>query len=131
MIASWNRPEYFEGLIARHKGELAAVLCEPQMCNSGILPVDPEWLRFLRRITSENGILLIFDEVMTGFRLALGGAQGYYDVLPDIVVLLEGDRRRLPRRGVRWHARGDAARGLERGHARGHLHRHAGESGSQ
>jgi glutamate-1-semialdehyde 2,1-aminomutase len=84
VIASWNRPEHFEALIARHKGELAAVLCEPQMCNSGILPVDPEWLRFLRHITAENGILLIFDEVMTGFRLALGGAQGYYDVLPDI-----------------------------------------------
>ncbi|HJW75875.1 MAG TPA: aspartate aminotransferase family protein [Thermoleophilia bacterium] len=84
VIASWNRPEYFEALIARHKDQLAAVLCEPQMCNSGILPVDPEWLRLLRRITSENGILLIFDEVMTGFRLALGGAQGLYGVLPDI-----------------------------------------------
>jgi glutamate-1-semialdehyde 2,1-aminomutase len=84
IIASWNRPEYLEAIVARHKGEIAAILCEPQMCNSGILPVDPEWLRFLRRLTKENDILLIFDEVMTGFRLDLGGAQAYYDVLPDI-----------------------------------------------
>ena len=84
VIASWHRPEYVEAAIRKHKHELAAVLCEPQMCNCGIVPVEPEWLHWLRRITAENDILLIFDEVMTGFRLALGGAQGYYGVTPDI-----------------------------------------------
>jgi glutamate-1-semialdehyde 2,1-aminomutase len=84
VIASWNRPELLEAIVRKHAGELAAIMCEPQICNCGIIPVDREWLEYLRRLTREHGILLIFDEVMTGFRLSFGGAQGYYDVLPDI-----------------------------------------------
>jgi glutamate-1-semialdehyde 2,1-aminomutase len=85
VIGSWQRREYVERLIRDHAHELAAVLCEPVMCNCGVIPTDPDWLRWLRDITSELGILLIFDEVITGFRLAPGGAQEYFDVAADIV----------------------------------------------
>jgi len=86
VVASWHRPELLEALVEKHKGEIAAVLCEPQMCNQSVVPVEPEWLVFLRELTKKHDILLIFDEVMTGFRLALGGAQEVYGVTPDISV---------------------------------------------
>ena len=85
VIASWQRREYVERLLRDHAHELAAVLCEPVMCNCGVIPSDPEWLLWLRQITRELGIVLIFDEVITGFRMALGGAQEYFDVRADIV----------------------------------------------
>ena len=85
VIASWQRREFVERIIRDHAHELAAVLCEPIMCNCGVIPTDPEWLLWLRQITRELGILLIFDEIITGFRLGLGGAQKYFDVRADIV----------------------------------------------
>ena len=84
VIGAWHRPEYIGELIARHRHQLAAVICEPVMCNCGVIPTDPEWLLLLRQLTQEAGVLLIFDEVITGFRLSLGGAQGHFDVRPDI-----------------------------------------------
>jgi glutamate-1-semialdehyde 2,1-aminomutase len=84
IIGSWHRREHVERLVRDHAHELAAVICEPVMCNCGVIPTDPEWLRWLREITRELGILLIFDEVITGFRLALGGARQYFDVEPDV-----------------------------------------------
>jgi glutamate-1-semialdehyde 2,1-aminomutase len=67
-------------------GALAAVITEPVMCNSGCIPPEPEFLPGLRRLCDRYGSLLIFDEVITGFRLGLGGAQAYYDVVPDLAV---------------------------------------------
>src|SRR5207249_7823549 len=67
-------------------GALAAVITEPVMCNSGCIPPEPEFLPGLRRLCDRYGSLLIFDEVITGFRLGLGGAQAYYDVTPDLAV---------------------------------------------
>ena len=70
-------------LRARHH-EIAAVMMEPVLANCGIIPPTEGYLRAVRRLTKEYDVLLIFDEVMTGFRIAPGGAQEYYNVMPDI-----------------------------------------------
>ena len=67
--------------------ELAAIIVEPVLGAGGCIPAEEEFLRELRELCSEIGTLLIFDEVITGFRLSPGGAQQYYEVLPDITVL--------------------------------------------
>lgn len=67
--------------------DLAGVIVEPVAGNMGVVPPQPGFLEALRELTKENGTLLIFDEVMTGFRVGYKCAQGYYDVLPDITCL--------------------------------------------
>ncbi len=67
--------------------DIACVIVEPVAGNMGVVAPHPEFLRAMRAITTERGILLIFDEVITGFRLALGGAQQYYDIRPDLTCL--------------------------------------------
>ncbi|MGH2391545.1 MAG: aspartate aminotransferase family protein, partial [Chloroflexota bacterium] len=84
IICPWNDPEAVERAFAAHGPEIAAVLTEPVMCNTGCILPAPDYLQFLRAITRRHGALLIFDEVITGFRLSLGGAQGYYGVQPDL-----------------------------------------------
>jgi glutamate-1-semialdehyde 2,1-aminomutase len=75
----------------RHHGErIAAVLTEPIMCNTGCILPEAGYLELLRTLTREFGIVLIFDEVITGFRVALGGAQQYYGVTPDLTVVAKG-----------------------------------------
>jgi len=74
-----------EDLIREEGEEIATIIVEPVMGNVGCIPPREGYLEFLRQITSENGIILIFDEVITGFRLAEGGAQEYYGVTPDLV----------------------------------------------
>lgn len=70
----------------KNEGEnIAAVIVEPVMGNVGCIPPKEGYLKFLRKITAENGIILIFDEVITGFRIAKGGAQEYFGVTPDLV----------------------------------------------
>lgn len=81
IIARWNDAEMTERLVRQHAGELAAVICEPLQ---RALIAAPGFLHELRRITQENAVLLVFDEVVTGFRLAYGGAQEKYGVVPDI-----------------------------------------------
>lgn len=82
LVAPFNDPEQTAELIAKHASELAAVIVEPlQRC----LPPEPGFLEALREATSRHGVLLIFDEVVTGFRLALGGAQERYGIVPDLV----------------------------------------------
>jgi glutamate-1-semialdehyde 2,1-aminomutase len=80
----YNDLDAVEQIVRQNQGELAAILCEPIMANAGIIPPADGWLDGLRRICDETGVLLIFDEVITGFRVALGGAQELYDVMPDI-----------------------------------------------
>ncbi|HJU20117.1 MAG TPA: aminotransferase class III-fold pyridoxal phosphate-dependent enzyme [Stellaceae bacterium] len=84
LIAPFNDPEVAAGLVRDHRDELAAVIVEPFQ---RILPPRPGFLEGLRRVTAENGVVLIFDEVVTGFRLAYGGAQDYYGVVPDLCTL--------------------------------------------
>jgi len=84
LIAQYNDRESLERLFAEHGNEIAAVLVEPVQCNSGVILPEPGYLEFLREITRSYGALLIFDEVITGFRLAPGGAQERLGVIPDI-----------------------------------------------
>jgi len=84
VTGTYNDLDGTERLVRRHRDELAAVLSEPVLANSGIIPPEPGFLEGLRRICDQNEVLLIFDEVMTGFRLAPGGAQERYGVLADI-----------------------------------------------
>ncbi|MEX2314662.1 MAG: aspartate aminotransferase family protein, partial [Thermomicrobiales bacterium] len=84
VISCWNDVDLTEEIVRAHRDELAAVICEP--LQRAILPA-PGFLKELRRITEENGVLLIFDEVVTGFRLALGGAQEKYGVISDLAAL--------------------------------------------
>jgi len=86
-IIPFNEPEILEQTIIRHKNDLAAVICEPVMYNAGCIEPKPGYLEFLRKITQENGIVLIFDEVLSGFRMHPGGAQAYYHVTPDLTTL--------------------------------------------
>jgi glutamate-1-semialdehyde 2,1-aminomutase len=86
VVLPWNDLALVEKTLAVRHAEIAAVITEPVMCNSGCIPPEPEFLPGLRRLCDRYGILLIFDEVITGFRLALGGAQAYYDVVPDLAV---------------------------------------------
>ncbi len=67
--------------------DIAAVIIEPTGCHFGKTLIRPEFLRFLRGITEEKSILLIFDEVVTGFRISPGGAQAYFEVTPDLTTL--------------------------------------------
>ncbi len=84
LIAPFNDADVVAGLVREHKDELAGVIVEPFQ---RIIPPAPGFLQALRRITAENGVPLIFDEVVTGFRLAYGGAQEYYGVVPDLCTL--------------------------------------------
>src|SRR5262249_28819145 len=76
-----------EGIIAAHADELAAVIVEPFQ---RLVPPAPGFLQGLREITRRHGVLLVFDEVVTGFRLAYGGAQEYYGVGPDRAAIGKG-----------------------------------------
>lgn len=84
VIAQWNDVESVQEAFALHPGEISAVICEPLMCNSGCIAPQPGFLKFLREITKQHGALLIFDEVITGFRLGISGAQGFYGITPDL-----------------------------------------------
>jgi glutamate-1-semialdehyde 2,1-aminomutase len=83
-VAIWNDRASVEKAFAWHGGEISALICEPMLCNSGCIPPQPGFLEFLREITLAHGALLIFDEVITGFRLGLAGAQSFYGVTPDL-----------------------------------------------
>jgi glutamate-1-semialdehyde 2,1-aminomutase len=82
--ARYNDIESVYRLIEQNKGEIAAVFIEPVGGNMGCVPSDKEFLRRLREVCTSEDILLIFDEVMTGFRLARGGAQELYGITPDL-----------------------------------------------
>ncbi len=84
IVGCFNDLDSAETLIKRHADELAAVLSEPILADAGIIPPEPDFLEGLRCICDENDVLLIFDEIITGFRVSLGGAQELYDVTPDI-----------------------------------------------
>lgn len=87
LTSPYNDLTTVENLFKNHKGEIAAVLLEPVAGNSGFIEPRPGFLKGLRQITKENNALLVFDEVMTGFRLAYGGAQEYFGVTPDLTTL--------------------------------------------
>lgn len=87
LVAEYNDTISVEELFRENEGKIAAVLVEPVAANMGVVLPREGFLSFLRDITKKNGALLIFDEVITGFRLGLGGAQEYYGVTPDLTTL--------------------------------------------
>ncbi len=87
LVADFNDLEAVEALFAANPDQIAAVIVEPVPGNMGLIPPLPGFLEGLRRLTTAHGALLIFDEVMSGFRVALGGAQALYGVTPDLTCL--------------------------------------------
>ncbi len=87
IVVPFNNPEKVEEAVLKYKGSIAAVIIEPVQANCGVIPPQDGFLSFLREITSRNNILLIFDEVITGFRLTYGGAQKMYGIIPDLTCL--------------------------------------------
>lgn len=83
--APFNDEEAIEKIIAENGEDIACIILEPIMGNVGCIPPREGFLKFLREITLENNIILIFDEVITGFRLSKGGAQEYFGITPDLV----------------------------------------------
>lgn len=90
VILPWNDIEVLRQVIAEHGHEIAAVLTEPMMCNTGCILPLPGYLEAMRELTEKAGILLIFDEVITGFRLGLGGAQQVFGITPDLSIFAKG-----------------------------------------
>ncbi|BAU65983.1 glutamate-1-semialdehyde aminomutase [Stanieria sp. NIES-3757] len=87
LTAPYNDLEAVKTLFAENKDQIAGVILEPVVGNSGFIIPDAGFLEGLREITQENGSLLVFDEVMTGFRIAYGGAQEKFGVTPDLTTL--------------------------------------------
>ena len=85
LTANYNDLSSVEALMKANPGQVAAVIVEPVAANMGVVPPQPGFLQGLRKLCDENGALLIFDEVITGFRLAPGGAQEYFGVRADLV----------------------------------------------
>src|SRR5690349_20636556 len=84
VVLPYNDVEAVRAAFTANKGQMAGIIVEPVPGNAGLYLPKPGYLEFLREITSANGALLIFDEVMTGFRLAFGGAQALFGIKPDL-----------------------------------------------
>ena len=110
----WNDAEAIEGFMAEHGDEVAAILTEPIMGNTGVIPPNPGYLELLRDLTTTHGSVLIFDEVITGFRVALGGAQAKYGVTPDLTTMAKALGGGFPVSAVGGKARADGAGGRRR-----------------
>jgi len=90
VVLSWNDPESFVKLMNERGHEIAAVITEPAVFNTGCILPEPGYLELLRSETIKHGSLLIFDEVITGFRFARGCAQEFFGVTPDLTTLAKG-----------------------------------------
>ena len=87
LVADFNDLDSVEQLFNNYPGAIAGIIVEPVAGNMGVVPPAPGFLEGLRRVTAHDGAMLIFDEVITGFRVGAGGAQGLYGVMPDITTL--------------------------------------------
>ncbi|TNJ68289.1 aspartate aminotransferase family protein [Paenibacillus hemerocallicola] len=87
ILLPWNEPETLEATLRAHAHEIAAVISEPVMCNSGCILPLPGYLEQIRELTRELNIVFIMDEVITGFRLSPGGAHGRFGINPDLVTV--------------------------------------------
>jgi glutamate-1-semialdehyde 2,1-aminomutase len=84
VVLPFNDLVLVEDLFARQGESIACIMLEPMMCNTGAIPPEPGFLQGLRRLCDQYGTILYFDETITGFRLSLAGAQGYFGVTPDL-----------------------------------------------
>ena len=87
IVLPFNDPAALEAAFAANPGQIACVILEPYIGNVGFIPADPGYLQAVRKLTAAHGALLIFDEVMTGFRLARGGVQEIEKITPDLTCL--------------------------------------------
>jgi glutamate-1-semialdehyde 2,1-aminomutase len=87
IVIPYNDIDTFSKAIEENSGNVAAVIIEPIAGNMGVVPVDIEFINHVRKVTEENGIVLIFDEVITGFRVDFGGAQNVFGIKPDMTTL--------------------------------------------
>jgi glutamate-1-semialdehyde 2,1-aminomutase len=86
-VVPYNDADALEAAFRKHPGEIAAFVLEPVAANMGVVPPRPGYLEAARELTARSGALLVFDEVITGFRLARGGAQQSFGVRPDLTIL--------------------------------------------
>jgi glutamate-1-semialdehyde 2,1-aminomutase len=84
LVQEWNDFNSIEKTVSKHGDEVAAIICEPVMGNAAVIPPVPGFLELLKKLCDKHGIVLIFDEVKTGFRLAPGGAQQLFGVTPHL-----------------------------------------------
>jgi glutamate-1-semialdehyde 2,1-aminomutase len=104
VMVPWNDAGAFERALARHGDELAAVFCEPIHYNAGCIPPEPGFLELLRERTRQRGIVLVFDEVLSGFRTHLGGVQAESGVTPDLTTHAKALANGLPLASVSGRA---------------------------
>lgn len=86
IVIPWNDIELLQKTVIKHQHELAAIITEPVMCNNGCIMPQEGFLQTIRQLCTDYGIAFILDEVITGFRLALGGAQQYFQIRPDMTI---------------------------------------------
>jgi glutamate-1-semialdehyde 2,1-aminomutase len=90
IILPWNDVEALRDALSREGDSIAAILTEPVMCNTGCILPEPGYLETMRELAHAHGIVLIYDEVITGFRLDFGGAQSLYGIRPDLSIFAKG-----------------------------------------
>lgn len=90
LICQWNDLEALTKIVEQNYLDIAAIITEPVMCNTGCILPEAGYLDGLRKLCDQYGILLIFDEVITGFRMGLTGGQGYYNIIPDLSIFAKG-----------------------------------------
>jgi glutamate-1-semialdehyde 2,1-aminomutase len=96
LVLPWNNIDALSQCFKARGHEIAAVLMEPMMCNAGAILPRPEYLQAVRRLCDRDGVLLVLDEVITGFRLGLAGAQGRFGVIPDVSIFAKAIGAGLP-----------------------------------
>ncbi|WP_342573981.1 aminotransferase class III-fold pyridoxal phosphate-dependent enzyme [Paenibacillus sp. FSL M8-0142] len=87
ILLPWNDAEALKDAVALYGSTISAIISEPVMCNSGCIMPKPGYLELMRELTAANGIIMILDEVITGFRFGLGGAHGVYRIMPDLITI--------------------------------------------
>ena len=90
LICQWNDLDTLTKVVEQNYLDIAAIITEPVMCNTGCILPETGYLDGLRKLCDQYGILLIFDEVITGFRMGLTGGQGYYNIIPDLSIFAKG-----------------------------------------
>jgi glutamate-1-semialdehyde 2,1-aminomutase len=123
VVARWNDPEHLRQRVAEHHGQIAAIIFEPVLCNTGCMPAVPGMIETIRELCDENGIVMIADETITGFRFGAGCAQKHYGFTPDLTILGKAVGGGVPFAALVWQGedvcqdherRGRPCRHLER-----------------
>jgi glutamate-1-semialdehyde 2,1-aminomutase len=96
VVLPWNDLQVVKEYLDQHSDEVAAIITEPVMCNTAVIPPLPGYLAGLRELCTQFGVVLIFDEVITGFRLSLAGAQGRFGIIPDLTIFGKAIANGLP-----------------------------------